>query len=247
MTLIHIREISKSEIHKLADCISAFSDYHNQVSANFKGCYPSRPGDTGDITLELFAASLESGTSQIGVVERAGNIMGFCKIGICHNTGKLNYLVVLKEHSGNGCGKKILFSSSAFNCFPSLPSVYKGKHENEIPSFLVYSDLLNLILNIAKNPFSCNADLIMSSNIVMEECDELSEKAPVERIFFSPPNAMHRSSHPDRSGCSEVSAFCRIGKNRAVRETFSGMGVALSVTVSPTCYQFPGNRKNLPF
>ena len=111
--------------------------------------------------------------------------MGFCKIDICHNTGKLNYLVVLKEHSGNGCGKKILLAPlRSIACFPSLPSLYKGKHENEIPSFLVYSDLLNLILNIAKNPFSCNADLIMSSNIVMEECDELSEKAPVERIFL---------------------------------------------------------------
>ena len=100
-----VRKIDKAEVYKLLDCIMALSAYHNQVSINFKGCYPNRPYST---TLKMFEDNLENGISQIGVVENPEKIMGFCKIDIYQNSGKLDYLMVLEEYRGNGYGKLLM-------------------------------------------------------------------------------------------------------------------------------------------
>lgn len=42
--------------------------------------------------------------------------MGFCKIDICGNVGKLDYLVVLKEYRGKGYGKALMdWAMSSFD------------------------------------------------------------------------------------------------------------------------------------
>lgn len=38
-----MREIEASETRKLEKCLRALAEYHNNVSVNFKGGYPSRP------------------------------------------------------------------------------------------------------------------------------------------------------------------------------------------------------------
>lgn len=102
---MNIREINKSETEKLSECLSALADHHNSVSENFKGFYPSKPFEE---TLTLFSENLESGASQIAVVENAEKIIGFCKIDILNGIGKLDYLMVLQEYRGNGYGKTLM-------------------------------------------------------------------------------------------------------------------------------------------
>ena len=102
---MRVREIDKTEVHKLLGCIVALSAYHNQASINFKGCYPSRPYAD---TLRMFADNLENGISQIGIVENSEKVIGFCKIDMHHNAGKLDYLVVLEEYRGKGYGKMLM-------------------------------------------------------------------------------------------------------------------------------------------
>ena len=105
MTEKSVRTISKDEILKLAECVRELSEYHNQISVNFKGDFPSRPYD---ITLKMFENALDSRTSQILVEEKNDRIIGFCKIDINNNFGKLDYLVVLREYRGQGYGKKFM-------------------------------------------------------------------------------------------------------------------------------------------
>ena len=100
-----VRKISKTEVNKLLECIMALSAHHNQISVNFKGCYPVRPYDA---TLKMFADNLENGTSEIGVIEISEKVAGFCKIDIHQNSGKLDYLMVLEEYRGNGYGKLLM-------------------------------------------------------------------------------------------------------------------------------------------
>lgn len=100
-----ICEIDKTEVDKLSECISALSEYHNKVSVNFKGYYPKRAYSD---TLESFSENLESGMSRIAVIESTEKVIGFCKIDILQSTGKLDYLMVLQEHRGNGYGKMLM-------------------------------------------------------------------------------------------------------------------------------------------
>lgn len=100
-----IREIKANEVNKLLDCITQLSEYHNKISVNFKGSYPSRPYSK---TLSVFSESLETGQSHIAVVENDGQIVGFCKIDITGGNGKLDYLVVLQEYRQQGLGKKLM-------------------------------------------------------------------------------------------------------------------------------------------
>lgn len=41
-------------------------------------------------------------------MEDNGSVVGFCKIDICGNVGKPDYLVVLKEYRGKGYGKALM-------------------------------------------------------------------------------------------------------------------------------------------
>lgn len=72
-----IREIEVNEINKLLDCIMQLSEYHNTISVNFKGSYPSRPYNE---TLNVFSESLEKGQSRIAVIESGEKVIGFCKV-----------------------------------------------------------------------------------------------------------------------------------------------------------------------
>lgn len=100
-----IREINQTELPKLLPCLEQLAEHHNQVSVNFKGCYPSKP--LGE-TLIWFATDLQNQISHIAVVEEAESIVGFCKVDIVKNYGKLDYLAVRKEHRGKGYGTKLM-------------------------------------------------------------------------------------------------------------------------------------------
>ena len=102
---MNIREIDNTETDKLLECVSALAMYHNNVSINFKGCYPSKPYKD---TLKSFSKSLAKGTSLIAVIENFEKIVGFCKIDIQHHTGKLDYLIILPEYRGSGYGKELM-------------------------------------------------------------------------------------------------------------------------------------------
>lgn len=89
----------------LEDCIRALSEYHNEVSVNFKGSYPSRPYEQ---TLKMFETALENGCSHIAVIEEAGSAAGFCKIDTDGQKGKLDYLMVMPEYHGKGYGRALM-------------------------------------------------------------------------------------------------------------------------------------------
>lgn len=102
---MQIRSIDANEICKLTGCLVTLAEHHNMVSLHFKGSYPSRPYEQ---TLELFAASLAERQSQIAVVEEQNNIIGFCKLDVAATLGKIDYLAVLPEHRGKGCGTALM-------------------------------------------------------------------------------------------------------------------------------------------
>lgn len=97
--------ITKDEVYRLRECIRELSEYHNKVSVNFAGSYPSRPFDA---TLEIFAEALERQTSRIEAVEVDGEIAGFCKVDMNGNKGKLDYLIVRERYRGNGYGDYLM-------------------------------------------------------------------------------------------------------------------------------------------
>lgn len=100
-----LRELKQNEVWKLKRCIQELAEHHNTVSVNFKGNFPRK---SYEVTLESFETSLKNGTSKIAVVEEIGQILGFCKVDFHESTGKLDYLVVLKEYRGNGYGKQFM-------------------------------------------------------------------------------------------------------------------------------------------
>lgn len=102
---MQIRTIEANEVCKLTGCLAALAEHHNAVSLHFKGAYPSRPYQQ---TLELFSAALLEGQSQISVVEEQNGIIGFCKLDVTAESGKIDYLVVLPEHRGKGCGAALM-------------------------------------------------------------------------------------------------------------------------------------------
>jgi len=87
------------------ECIVQLSEYHNQISTNFKGSYPSRPYE---LTLSVFEKCLLNGTSHIAVIENNEKIVGFCKVDIAEQNGKLDYLVVLQEYRNQGFGNQLM-------------------------------------------------------------------------------------------------------------------------------------------
>lgn len=102
---MQIRAIGANEVFKLAGCLAALAAHHNAVSLHFGGAYPSRPYGQ---TLDLFSAALAEGRSQIAVAEERDGIIGFCKVDAAAGSGKIDYLVVLPEHRGKGCGTALM-------------------------------------------------------------------------------------------------------------------------------------------
>ena len=100
-----MREITSDEVCKLEKCLLALAAHHNKVSVNFKGCYPKTPIEQ---TIQHFSADLDRGRSYIAVAESNDSVIGFCKINIDENTGVLEYLVVLEDHRGLGCGASLI-------------------------------------------------------------------------------------------------------------------------------------------
>ena len=100
-----MREITPDEVRKLYECVRELSEYHNTVSVNFKGSFPSNPYEK---TLEAFETALLRKESHIAVVEAENRIVGFCKVDITGDKGKLDYLVVKKEFRGIGLGKELM-------------------------------------------------------------------------------------------------------------------------------------------
>ena len=47
-----MREITHDEVYKLKECLEALAAYHNEVSRNFKGFYPSRSYDKTMVAFE---------------------------------------------------------------------------------------------------------------------------------------------------------------------------------------------------
>lgn len=101
---MEIREIDETEVDKLYACIAELSAYHNEISVNFKGIYPSH--DYRD-TLAGFKRQLSSGNSRIAVT---GDdvIRGFCKIDLNKPAGKLDYLMVSEKERGKGYGRALM-------------------------------------------------------------------------------------------------------------------------------------------
>lgn len=96
-----IHEIVAAEVPRLYDCVKALSEYHNEVSLYHKGSYPTRLYAQ---TLEKFAADLSAGTSRIAVAEEGGTVVGFSKVDLVPDCGKLDYLIVLSASRGKGYG-----------------------------------------------------------------------------------------------------------------------------------------------
>lgn len=108
-----MRELSANEVGLLRGSVEELSAYHNAVSTNFSGSYPSRP--VGE-TLALFASALESNTSRVAVIEEGGAVVGFCKIDLHGTDGKLDYLFVDATHRGHGHGGALMdWAMAAFD------------------------------------------------------------------------------------------------------------------------------------
>ncbi len=100
-----MREITEAEVGGLEECLRALADYHDRVSVNFSGSYPSRPVEE---TLLSFRRALEGGASRIAAAEADGRIVGFCKADLHGRDGKLDYLVVLEPYRGLGLGGALM-------------------------------------------------------------------------------------------------------------------------------------------
>ncbi len=100
-----MRELSGREVYRLEECLKELAEHHNGVSVNFSGCFPKKPFLD---TLAAFEKEVNSGRSRIAVIESGEEILGFCKVNINGEEGTVDYLVVLKNHRGNGYGETLL-------------------------------------------------------------------------------------------------------------------------------------------
>ena len=100
-----MRELSSREVYRLDECLRELADHHNQVSVNFSGCFPKKPFQE---TLAAFENDVGSGRSRVAVIESGEKILGFCKVNLSDEEGTIDYLVVLREHRGNGYGETLL-------------------------------------------------------------------------------------------------------------------------------------------
>ena len=100
-----MREITCREVYQLEECLKELAEHHNEVSTNFRGCFPKKPFQE---TLEFFEKDVCNGRSRIAVIEKKKRVLGFCKTDISGNEGIIDYLIVLKECRGNGYGEILL-------------------------------------------------------------------------------------------------------------------------------------------
>ena len=100
-----MRELTCREVYRLEECLKELAEHHNEVSVNFSGCFPKKPFQD---TLAAFEKEVNSGRSRIAVIENGEEILGFCKVNINGEEGTVDYLVVLKNHRGNGYGETLL-------------------------------------------------------------------------------------------------------------------------------------------
>ena len=100
-----MRELSCREVYLLEECLKELAEHHNEVSANFRGCFPKRPFQE---TMKSFEKDVGSGRSRIAVIEKENRILGFCKADICRDEGTIDYLIVLKAYRGSGYGDRLL-------------------------------------------------------------------------------------------------------------------------------------------
>lgn len=99
-----MKELAYGEVYRLEECLKELAEHHNAVSLHFRGQYPKRPFRE---TLEMFEDDLKNGKSRIGVIEKEGRILGFCKADACGAEGAIDYLIVLKAFRGCGYGEKL--------------------------------------------------------------------------------------------------------------------------------------------
>ena len=100
-----MREIEAKEVYKLKNCLQELADHHNNVSVNFKGCYPKQPFEE---TLIHFSSDLDSRKPSIAVIEEEDRVVGFCKINYVSTIGVIEYLVVSKKYRGKGYGAQLM-------------------------------------------------------------------------------------------------------------------------------------------
>ena len=100
-----MREISYDEVYKLEECLKQLAEHHNEVSVNFKGCFPKKPYQE---TLAVLEQAVRSGKSRIAVIEDNDRVLGFCKTDRIGIDGHIDYLIVLKEYRGSGYGKLLM-------------------------------------------------------------------------------------------------------------------------------------------
>ena len=100
-----MREISCEEVCRLEECLRQLAEHHNEVSVNFKGCFPKKPCS---VSLKAFEKDLAEGKSRIAVIEDGSRIAGFCKADLTGTDGSIDYLIVLKEYCGSGYGRILM-------------------------------------------------------------------------------------------------------------------------------------------
>ena len=100
-----MREITSREVYQLEECLRELAEHHNEVSTNFRGCFPKRPFQE---TLAIFEKDVCNGKSRIAVIEKEKRVLGFCKTDISGSEGTIDYLIVLKAYRGNGYGEILL-------------------------------------------------------------------------------------------------------------------------------------------
>ncbi|SDB49757.1 Acetyltransferase (GNAT) domain-containing protein [Ruminococcaceae bacterium FB2012] len=100
-----MREIAHDEVYRLEECLKALARHHNEVSVNFKGCFPKKPYSE---SLAAFEKALAEGRSKIAVIEEDDRTAGFCKIDLIGQEGHVDILIVLKEYRGRGYGRQLM-------------------------------------------------------------------------------------------------------------------------------------------
>lgn len=100
-----IKELAPAETEQLLPCLEALDAYHNAVSVHFSGSYPARENS---MKLADFKRSLKDGTSKLAGVFQESDLLGFCKIDLFEDHGKLDYLVVLPGARGRGLGDMLM-------------------------------------------------------------------------------------------------------------------------------------------
>lgn len=100
-----MREIEYTEVYRLRECLEQLAEHHNDVSINFKGCFPKKPYSE---SLAAFEEAVKSGKSKIAVIEENDRVVGFSKIDRIGVEGHLDILVVRKDQRGKGYGKQLM-------------------------------------------------------------------------------------------------------------------------------------------